>query len=138
MLKSSLHLNLPKAEHRLHQRLVETKLTEFSERTLGEIFGLTDTGEIWQGEDFGPAVASASEHAHIVAFDGLFGFLSRSMKHAAPPRIPTDTASPLSRSVNYALTVLRWFGIWIDRRIANVRQYLDMAIAEGWEVKYDD
>jgi hypothetical protein len=94
--------------------------TGFSGRSLGQLFGLTDTTRVWQGPDFDQAIARASADPAINTFDPFFESVCLAMTGNPPPTIAPGTAN---KSVNYALTMLRWYGIWIGRQIENMQAF---------------
>jgi hypothetical protein len=95
-------------------------MTGFTGRSLGQLFGLTDTTRVWQGPDFDRATARASADPAVNTFDPFFESVCRAMTGNAPPTIAPGRAN---KSVNYALTMLRWYGIWIGRRIENMQAF---------------
>jgi hypothetical protein len=121
---------LAQFERQLRDNLFKRRVDgePFRGRTLAELFGLTDTENIWEGEEFDRAITAANQDESIVKFNPFFDAVFKSMEGKSPPTNPVDTAN---KSVNYALTMLRWFGIWIERRIANMREYFDQGIREG-------
>jgi hypothetical protein len=107
-------------ENQLRDSLLNTTRTPFPGRPLAELFGLTDIANVWTGQQFDDAIASASENESIVAFDWFFGTVFKIMEGGPPPPIAAGTAN---KSINYALTMLRWFEIWIGRRIRSMREF---------------
>jgi hypothetical protein len=96
--------------------------------TLAELFGLTDTGEVWQDPEFETAIESAAKDERITTFEPFFDSVFRSMEHKAPPPILPGVAN---KSMNYGLTMLRWFGIWIGRRIEMMEQFFKLGVQWG-------
>jgi hypothetical protein len=122
-------------EAQIRDHLLGSALTESRGPTLAESFGLTDTERIWKGEEFERAIGSATQDPNIVTFNPFFDSVFRSIEQTEPPSMPSG---PANKSVNYALTMLRWFGIWIGRRIANMKQYFDSETDEEFDPDISD
>jgi hypothetical protein len=118
-------------EAQLRNTLLNPDMNGFTDgtTTLAKLFGLTDTGEVWQDPEFGVAIESARNDESIMTFDVFFDSVFRRMTGEPPPPISPGVAN---KSMNYALAMLRWYGIWIGRRIKNMEQYFAEGVQQNW------
>jgi hypothetical protein len=104
-------------ENAIRRVFFETPLPEFHGRCLGDLFGFTHVCDIWDVKRFDSVVADLRGDRTLQTFGQ---FSAQLVDRLGGP----DTKDAAWRnSANYALAMLRWYGIWIERRIEAMRLY---------------
>jgi hypothetical protein len=93
---------------------------EFGGRKLGELFGFSDMEKVWDRDRFNAAVETLTKGnppGWLVSFDDFFNQVWAILEG--------DTPAPgchgPNLSVNYALSMMRWFSLWVEKRLFSLR-----------------
>jgi hypothetical protein len=91
---------------------------EFGGRTLGELFGFTDLNQIWN-----PAEFEVSVFLSVDGYDPCKCYVFDDFLKDVIAHLEQDLSLPKQdvrkASVNYALAQMRWFSIWMERRVSS-------------------